>query len=129
LAADRVSPKRAAGFSRRSRLLKHSDFQRVYEQARKSYSGNVTALYRVRALSDSSGPRVGFAVGKALGGAVVRNRIRRRMRAAVSNHLGIVNCPVDIVLHPRKSVLQLDFARLNGEIQQLFAAVQKGARP
>jgi len=32
-------------------------------------------------------------------------------------------------LHPRKSVLQLDFAKLNGEIQHLFAAVQKGARP
>jgi ribonuclease P protein component len=129
LAADQVPPERVAGFSRRSRLLKHSDFQRVYEEARKSFSGNVTALYRVRALPDGSGPRVGFAVGKAVGGAVVRNRIKRRMRAAVANHLGIVNWPVDIVLHPRKSVLQLDFARLNGEIQQLFAAVQKGARP
>lgn len=129
MAADQVPPERAAGFSRRSRLLKHSDFQRVYEEARKSFSGNVTALYRVRAGADGFGPRVGFAVGKALGGAVVRNRIKRRMRAAVSNHLGIVSCPVDIVLHPRKSVLQLDFARLNGEIQQLFAAVQKGARP
>ena len=129
MAADQVPQQRAAGFSRRSRLLKHSDFQRVYEEARKSFSGNVTALYRVRAKADISGPRVGLAVGKALGGAVTRNRIKRRMRAAVSRHLGIVNYPVDIVLHPRKSVLQLDFGKLNGEIQHLFAAVQKGARP
>ncbi|HEU5413024.1 MAG TPA: ribonuclease P protein component [Candidatus Angelobacter sp.] len=129
MAADQVPQERAAGFPRHSRLLKHSDFQRVYEDARKSFSGNVTALYRVRATPDGFGPRVGFAVGKALGGAVARNRIKRRMRAAVSRHLGTVNCPVDIVLHPRKSVLQLDFAKLNGEIQQLFAAVQKGARP
>jgi ribonuclease P protein component len=129
LAADQVPQQRAAGFPKHARLLKHSDFQRVYEEARKSFSGNVTALYRVRTESDGFGPRVGFAVGKALGGAVVRNRIKRRMRAAVSKHLGTVNCPVDIVLHPRKSVLQLDFSKLNGEIQQLFAAVQKGARP
>ncbi|HET9363518.1 MAG TPA: ribonuclease P protein component [Candidatus Angelobacter sp.] len=129
MAADQVPQQRAAGFPKHARLLKHSDFQRVYEEARKSFSGNVTALYRVRTESDGFGPRVGFAVGKALGGAVVRNRIKRRMRAAVSKHLGTVNCPVDIVLHPRKSVLQLDFAKLNGEIQQLFAAVQKGARP
>lgn len=128
MAADQVPQERAAGFPRYSRLLKHSDFQRVYQEARKSFSGNVTALYRLRAKSDAFGPRVGLAVGKALGGAVVRNRIKRRMRAAVSRHLGTVNCPVDIVLHPRKSVLQLDFAKLNGEIQQLFAAVQKGAR-
>lgn len=129
MAADQVPQQRAAGFPKHARLLKHSDFQRVYEEARKSFSGNVTALYRVRTESDGFGPRVGFAVGKALGGAVVRNRIKRRMRAAVSKHLGTVNCPVDIVLHPRKSVLQLDFSKLNGEIQQLFAAVQKGARP
>lgn len=129
MAADQVPQERAAGFPRYSRLLKHSDFQRVYEEARKSFSGNVTALYRVRARPDGFGPRVGLAVGKGLGGAVIRNRIKRRMRAAVSKHLGTVNWPVDIVLHPRKSVLQLDFTKLSGEIQQLFAAVKKGARP
>ena len=58
---------------------------------------------------------------------MARNRIRRRMRAAVSRHLEMLTRPVDIVLHPRKSVLDLDFVKLNAEIQQLFAAVQKGA--
>lgn len=74
----------------------------------------------------AAGPRVGFTVSKALGGAVVRNRIRRRMRAAVQRHLGEVTRSLDIVLHPRKSVLDLEFTRLEIEIQQLFAAVEKG---
>ena len=58
---------------------------------------------------------------------MARNRIRRRMRAAVAKQLEMLTRPVDIVLHPRKSVLDLDFVKLRAEIQQLFAAVQKGA--
>lgn len=124
----RVTDRPSAGFPRRSRLLKHSDFQRVYQDAKKTFSGNITALYRARTDQDFPGPRIGFAVGKVLGGAVARNRIRRRMRAAVARQLKTLTCPVDIVLHPRKSVLDLDFVKLTAEIQQVFAAVQKGAR-
>jgi len=109
-----------------SRLLKHADFQLVYQQGRKTFSGNVTALYRERAGKGGSA-RVGFAVGKVLGGAVQRNRIRRRLREAVRKHLSKLSRPVDVVLHPRKSVLDMDFLKLEAEIQQLFAAVQRGA--
>ena len=98
----------------------------MYRQGRKSFSGNVTALYRERTGEDGSGPRVGFAIGKVLGGAVQRNQIKRRMREAVRKHLAKLTGPVDVVLHPRKSVLQLDFVKLEAEIQQLFTAVQKG---
>jgi ribonuclease P protein component len=98
----------------------------VYQQGRKNFSGNVSAVYRVREDAGPRGPRVGFTVSKALGGAVVRNRIRRRMRAAVQKHLGELSRPLDIVLHPRKSVLDMEFARLDAEIQQLFIAVEKG---
>ena len=109
-----------------SRLLKHADFQSVYKNGKKRFSGNVTLFFRDR--EDSAGPRVGFTVGKALGGAVDRNRIRRRMRAVVRERLPQLTRPLDVVLHPRKSVLTLEFARLDSEIQQLFAAIQRGER-
>ena len=114
-------------FPRSAHLLKRADFQRVYQEAKKSFSGNVTALSCERRDGTFSGPRIGFAVGKVLGGAVARNRIRRRMRAAVAAQLQMLTRPVDVVLHPRKSVLDLEFVRLKTEIQQLFAAIQKGA--
>lgn len=84
----------------------------------------MTVFYRER--DDSAGPRVGFAVGKVLGGAVVRNRIRRRMRAAVQHALALLTRPVDVVLHPRKSVLTLEFARLELEVRKLFSVMEKG---
>ena len=112
-------------FPKSSRLLKHLDFQAVYRDGRKHFSGNMTVFYRRR--KDIAGPRIGFTVGKVLGGAVERNRIRRRMRAAVQRHLAGFLAPLDVVLHPRKSVLSMDFALLEVEIQQIMAAIQKGS--
>lgn len=79
-----------------------------------------------RERGDQAGPRVGFTVGKVLGGAVERNRIRRRMRAAVGRRLAQLSRSVDVVLHPRKSVLNMEFSRLDAEIEQLFAVIQRG---
>ena len=124
LALKETSKKNSQGFPRETRLLKHADFQVVYKQGRKHFSGNMTAFYRENQVS--AGPRVGFTVGKVLGGAVDRNRIRRRMRSAVRNHLSELARPLDLVLHPRKSVLTLEFSQLDAEIMQVFAAVQRG---
>ena len=119
------APKSPSGrFPKSSRLLKHSDFQAVYKEGRKRFSGNVTIFYRKR--KDKAGPRVGLTVGKVLGGAVDRNRIRRRLRAAVRRWLERLDRPLDVVVHPRKSVLNLEFRNLEGEVEQLFAALQKG---
>ena len=111
-------------FPRSSRLLRHADFQVVYQQGRKHFSGNMVAYYHES--GRPGGPRVGFTVGKVLGGAVERNRIRRRMRAAVSRHLAELVKPLDLVLHPRKSVLTMKFVQLDAEIAQIFGAVQRG---
>jgi ribonuclease P protein component len=123
-AVNETSHKVSQGFPREARLLKHADFQVVYKQGRKHFSGNMTAFYREN--QSTLGPRVGFTVGKVLGGAVDRNRIRRRMRSAVRNHLSELARPLDLVLHPRKSVLTLKFSQLDAEIMQVFAAVQRG---
>ena len=123
-AVNEPSNKVSQGFPREARLLKHADFQVVYKQGRKHFSGNMTAFYRENQVN--AVPRVGFTVGKVLGGAVDRNRIRRRMRSAVRNHLSELVRPLDLVLHPRKSVLTLEFSQLDAEIMQVFAAVQRG---
>jgi ribonuclease P protein component len=111
-------------FSKSSRLLKHADFQAVYKEGRKYFSGNITVFFRRRA--DSGGPRVGFTVGKVLGGAVQRNRIRRRLRAAVQRRLAEFSLPLDLVMHPRKAVLDMEFARLDSEVGGVLEAIQRG---
>ena len=95
----------------------------MYQKGRKHFAENITLFYLRR--SDDQGPRIGFAVGKVLGNAVERNRIKRRLRAAVQRKFATLTLPLDIVLRPRKAVQTLEFVRLEAELEQIFAALQK----
>jgi len=103
-----------AGFDWRSaRLRKHADYQRVYRESRRYSSASMSYFFRARPNEESAGalPRVGLTAGRVLGGAVERNRIRRRMREAVRLHLSELPLHVDVVLHPRKMVLEMEFGQ------------------
>ncbi len=109
------------------RLRKHADYGRVYHAARKQHGRQMSFFYAVRPedrRSDTPGPRVGLTVGKVLGKAVDRNRIKRKMRECVRRHAAILTFPVDVILHPRKTVLELDSKMLDKEVQQIFRMVQ-----
>ncbi len=67
---------------RRHRLSRSRDFDAVYRHG-KSVSTRFLVLYWFPREDDADGePRLGLAVPKAAGKAVVRNKIRRRLRAA-----------------------------------------------
>jgi ribonuclease P protein component len=109
------------------RLRKHADYQLVYKAGRKQFSKQIAYFHALRPegrRSDTPGPRIGLTVPKALGKAVDRNRIKRRMREAVRAALPRLTAPVDVVLHPRRSVIDLDFQQLKREVAQIFRSVQ-----
>src|SRR5215475_3009 len=99
-------------FPKSRRLLKHADFQRVYKLGRRQFTGNMTVFYLKRESALTGGPRVGLTVGKVLGGAVERNRIKRRMREAVRASRSACKGAIDIVFNPRKSVVTMPFSEL-----------------
>ena len=108
-------------FPKTKRLLRHADFQRVYQQGRRQFTGNMTVFFLRRGVreADESGLlRIGLTVGKVLGNAVERNRIKRRMREAVRASWPMENAAIDVVFNPRKSVLQLSFGELRAEVER-----------
>lgn len=115
-------------FPKSRRLLKHADFQRVYQAGRRQFTGNMTVFFLRRDDAPAAEPRVGLTVGKVLGGAVERNRIKRRMREAVRLSRSTCNGPVDIVFNPRKSVLALPFAELVKEVSRALRVAAERAR-
>jgi ribonuclease P protein component len=122
--ASRRDTEERTRFPRSARLLKHSDFERVYKQGRRHFSAHMTVFYlRAAEGSAADGARVGFTVGRVLGGAVVRNRIKRRMREAVRMRRAALTSAVDIVINPKKSVLSLEFSAVLDEVGRAFDVI------
>ena len=118
--------------STQHRLRKHPDYQRVYKTARKQWAGQIAYFSILRepgaqaaSRSETAGPRIGLTVPKALGKAVDRNRIKRRLRALVREALPLLgSLPVDVVLHPKRTVLEAEFTVLKREIALIFKSVR-----
>ena len=115
------------------RLRKHADYQRVYGSSKKQFSKQIAFFYSLRPLTgpdgrvlrpERTGPRIGLTVGKVIGKAVDRNRIKRRMRECIRHNAGLITSPVDVVLHPRRVVIDMEFASLEREVAQVFRTIQ-----
>ncbi len=106
-------------FPREVRLVRRGDFDAVYRAGRRRSSSYFVVFFRANQLPHS---RFGFSIKKALGGAVVRNRIRRRLRDAVRCHRGEIPAGWDMVIHPKNIALRAAHATLNTELLRLLQA-------
>jgi ribonuclease P protein component len=120
-----------------SRLRKHADYLRAYAAARKRQSASMSWFMAPQAPAGVDGavppaPRVGLTVGKVLGKATERNRIKRRMREALRRHVGQLPAGFDLIFHPRRGVLTMEFTQLEAEIvrilEQARTEAQRAAR-
>jgi ribonuclease P protein component len=123
-----------ANFPRTARLLRHADFERVYKQGRRHFSASITVFYLLRhqptdetaqTKVPAKGLRIGFTVGRALGGAVQRNRMKRRLREAVRLTRPPVGSNADVVINPKKTVLTIDFESVQNEVRRAFAVIHE----
>ena len=102
------------------RLTQRAEFLRVASRGRKiAVHGLVLqALQR----GDAAGPRLGFTVTKKVGNAVIRNRTRRRLRAAARLVLvGTVAAGHDLVLIGRDTTRGRPFALLMDDLRRAVA--------
>jgi ribonuclease P protein component len=67
-----------------------------------------------------TGPQIGFTVPRALGSAVVRNRLKRRFREAVRFGLDRLIPQCSIVINPRLKALHAPLPELTREVERLF---------
>jgi ribonuclease P protein component len=66
------------------------------------------------------GPRIGLTVPRAIGNAVVRNRIKRRLREIFRLQRSKLAPKWDIVLNPRRAALDAAFGDIEREMGKLI---------
>jgi len=112
--------------TKRPRLSRSSDFQRIYRQG-SSTASRFLVLYSFKrpAETGAEGPRLGLSVSKKLGGAVVRNRVKRLLREAFQGCAGHLAEEYDLVVIARPQLLELVARESAGEKGVVGAAVRE----
>ncbi|MGH9355561.1 MAG: ribonuclease P protein component [Terriglobia bacterium] len=104
-------------FPKAARILRRADFRRVYEEGRRGSARVCSIFYRSNGLPLT---RLGITTPRALGKAVVRNRIRRRLREIFRLNRNAFPPGLDVVLNPRPIVATLPMGQLTREVLALF---------
>ena len=108
---------------KRMRLTKSKDFAAARREG-KSWADRMLVLIARR--TDADGCRFGFSVSKRVGNAVVRNRVKRRLREATRTRIAHrIEGGFDFVVIARKDAADADYHRLNRSLARLF----KRAKP
>jgi ribonuclease P protein component len=98
---------------RRRRLSRSGEFERVYREGRSHASRHLVVYAFPRAEDDDADPRLGVSVGRKLGGAVERNRMKRLLREAFWSSAEELRDGHDFVIVARPDAGEL--ARQGGE--------------
>ena len=106
------------------RLRENRDFRLIYARGR-SHADSLAVIYVLRRNGDyanaAPGRRIGFVVSKKLGDAVVRNRIKRRLREAVRLHLpDLREGPFDVIFVGRTGAKGADWSAIQATVGELL---------
>jgi ribonuclease P protein component len=114
------------------RLRTSSDFAAVLRGPRGARAGSTLIVVHAGQTDARAGipPRVGFVVSKSVGGAVLRNRTKRRLRALVAARLAQVPEGFDLVVRANPPAAQATSQELGDELDRLLPRVlAKAAAP
>lgn len=107
------------------RLRRRADFLRCYQQGRRRH-GRLVVLHVLARGEEASQPRLGITVTRKVGGAVVRHKIKRRVREVYRRWSRRRELPpYDIVVHVKPSAKRADFTTLETEIHRLLLTLMR----
>lgn len=106
------APEAGRSFPRAVRLLARRDFLRVYDRGLRAAGPSLVVFGAPNGLGWS---RLGITVSRKFGGAVARNRMKRRIREIFRNRRDTLPAGLDLVVNVRTGAGVVPFSRLDLE--------------
>jgi ribonuclease P protein component len=105
--------------ARPNRLTRGADYKAVVRRGRRRAGAN--AIVYVSASGEDRAARFGFIVSKQVGGAVVRNTVRRRLKAICADVLPSIQPGCDVVLRALPVAAGASFQDLRADVERSLA--------
>ncbi len=113
--------------SRQHRITRGDDYRRTVRTGRRV--GGAYCITHAVLRSPGDPARFGFIVSKAVGGAVTRNLVRRRMKTIVERRLHDGFSGIDVVFRALPASATASYAELEGELGKALDRVQRATGP
>lgn len=108
-------------FTPSMRLHNSSDFKKLFEMGQKYHSKHLIVF----AVKNDGPTRLGLTVSRKVGGAVVRNKLKRRLREIFRLSLSSFLINTDIMIVAKKNASTLDYKQLNQEVFSVCSRMKK----
>ena len=117
------TPRHDRKFPRACRLTSRRQFLEVYQQGRRASTASLTVFSTQNNVGFS---RIGLTVSRKVGGAVLRNRVKRLLREIFRMHRQELMPPMDLVINVHRSVRGKQLQQLEQEFLSSFSRMTQG---
>ena len=112
----------AEGFPHKIRIVRSADYRALYREGKKAYSRNFILFGRENGLHH---PRLGMTVSRKVGGAVIRNRIKRIFREIFRKSFAEIHNRQDIVINAKSGCAAASYRELRAEFLEAVRKLGK----
>lgn len=98
-------------------LKRNKEFRRVYNKGRSAVTRTLVMTHLTTGRDDI---RIGFAVGKKIGNAVTRNRVKRRLREAITPLLPEITPGCRLIFIARSAITEVSFKEIESTVRRLL---------
>jgi len=112
-------------FTKKERLLKRKEFQKVFDEG-KVFSNDQVTVYAL--LNDDPVSRLGLVVGRKFGNSPKRNRFKRIFREAYRLNKNILSMGVDIIIIPRSGLTDLSLKAIEDKFKKILSQINEQLR-
>lgn len=104
-----------------NRLKKRKQFNWIFKNGKSVYSKDLVLVYTQ---SKTKACKVGFSVTKKVGKAVVRNKVKRRLKAIVSKHMATISNNFMMIFVAKPSIVDVPFLEVESQVLFLLKKAQ-----
>lgn len=103
--------------NKENRLRKNMEFKKVYKTGKNYWNRNLILYIRKNGKENT---RIGVSITKKIGNAVVRNKLKRRIKSVNQDYITSIKLGYDLVIIPKKNAVGLTFKDLESAVKHIY---------